>query len=476
MKNIGVLLFALISVLSQLFSFEVERIILGTGNDMWTFGMSRNDDDQLSYSALALIELENSEISFEAQGITNRGYKDGWIPGQSNYSESNYYNGRYDSAILLYKRNIDKFKDNLYGSFNIGIGLQAIGKMGFDFFQNSNHDILKIHGVTIPYDVDKTDLHPYLTVDLEAALCLHAFPSSKLFAGCYIKGFNSIDFQKGMSVGTKLSVVRDSKDILSFSLGMAKTTSKSDLSTANLYSRFLNNAKTNLLIDTGLLTISYEGFLNTGYGFTRIGMNVLPLKDAFNWKRSDFNAMLGMTYMMHDELWTIRASMPIRRTHFSLFIENRNVSGDPIDQRKELTAKIDEQGRLKKQINGIFVGLNTTFKLYFLDLYANLSFGLMDIQFYKLTNTIPSSNYPYINLGKATMYAFDIAYGITLLPESLIINGYANYRVSIEGGVTILTNANDAYDLICKYDSIEKNKLGNVIPKLTVLLNVGLSL
>ena len=70
----------------------------------------------------------------------------------------------------------------------------------------------------------------------------------------------------------------------------------------------------------------------------------------------------------------------------------------------------------------------------------------------------------------------DIAIGITLLPEDFLINGYATYRVSIEGGATMLIGAKDTLNLLNTYDNDAKNKLGTLLPKLTVLLEIGLDL
>ena len=89
--NKKILLFSLIAfLLIPAWANKIERILLGTGNDMWTMGLSRNDDDQLSYSALFSIEFKNAYLNAEFQGITNRGYKNGWIPGKNTSSTSTF--------------------------------------------------------------------------------------------------------------------------------------------------------------------------------------------------------------------------------------------------------------------------------------------------------------------------------------------------------------------------------------------------
>lgn len=476
MKRKSLILVFYILITINLFAANIERMFIGTGNDMWTFGLSRNDDDQLSYSGFVLVQTDKSDISLEFQGITNRGYREGWTPGSSIYSDNQYYRGRYDSALLLYEINKTNNIRNISIISEFGFGAQIIGKLGFDYFQNSNHETLKIHDVQLPYDTSSIFIYPYLSMNTNIMANLQFYDSSKLQLGGYVDFYNSINFEKGYSYGTKIAVNRNDRDVLYLKLGLGNNINKSNLNTAELFSQYRNKTKAELYIDTGILFIDYLSYINTGYGFTRVGMNVIKPSNAFMWKCSDIHLGLGMTYMMNDSLWTIRACFPIKESKFTFFIENRNITGYPINIKTELTSDINATGRLKKEINGAFAGVSLKLNKKLFEAYANASLGFMDFKVYSLLNTIEDSYYPYEDLGKTTSFACDLSIGITLIPEWLIVNSYTSYRVSVEGGITILENPERAMDLMTEYDSVEKKKLGTLVPKLTVLLAVGLDL
>lgn len=55
-----------------------DNILLMTGNDKFNYGISRNDDDQLSYSFDFKVESPLWYLQFDANGFTDRGYREGW--------------------------------------------------------------------------------------------------------------------------------------------------------------------------------------------------------------------------------------------------------------------------------------------------------------------------------------------------------------------------------------------------------------
>ncbi len=59
-------------------SYIPDHVYLYTGNDLFNYGISRNDDDQLSYSFDFQVEAPLWFMRFNANGITNRGWRDGW--------------------------------------------------------------------------------------------------------------------------------------------------------------------------------------------------------------------------------------------------------------------------------------------------------------------------------------------------------------------------------------------------------------
>lgn len=471
-------IFTLLIIISvfTLYGAGLEKVDLGTGNDMWTFGLSRNDDDMLSYSGLIDIETDKADIYCELQGITNRGWKDGWIPGVESSSDSPFYNGRYDSAIITASIDLEKKLGPIKLLSVPELGVQLVGKLGFDFFQNSSHKTLKVHGVEIPYDTDDISAHFYIKAENSITASLYEFDQSTIDSGAFFSFTDSVGFERNFYWGVTTALNRGNDRVMGLSFGLENTESLSDLRTEKLYALYRNGLKLNFFFDTGMLNISYESNINTGNGYTRVMMNVLPYKGERNWKESDISLGLGISYMMDNDLWTIRVSKPIGNSNLSIFAENRNISGYPIDQNEELSADLQTTGRYKKAYNFLMLGGKYSIKTGFFEFYTSLSAGFADFKEYELTNMLETSEVPFVNQGEAFTPAFDFSIGTTILPENLFINNYANYRVSVEAGATIFTSY-DHIESIMKNDfNSDYKKLGTVIPKLSVFLEVGLDL
>lgn len=465
----------IIVLIIPLWANKIDRILLGTGNDMWTMGLSRNDDDQLSYSAFVLLEFKNAYISADFQGITNRGYKNGWQPGKSTFSNEPLYSGRYDSIPISFGVNNTTYFDHLSLNTSLEIGLLLAGKLGLDFFQNNSHDVLRIHGVSLKYDTDNFNGYFITKTGNTLNLKIYGFDDTTLNIGAYFNYSLAFHFQESISIGSGFYASKNNKNILGVQIGYQVASSFSALPTQQLYAKYLNGAKTNFFFDTGLIFVSYEAYPNTGYGYTKVAMNFLPNDQGFLWHKSDIYLGLGMSYFMQNSLWTLRCRMPLNPS-ISIFFENRNISGYATDENAELKSNLSTDGRSKKGYNFFLLGIEYRLKQNLFEVYSNISIGIFNFKYYKLLNTISTSTIPYEDIGSGTLFATDFAVGTTLFPEDLIINGYSSYRLSIEAGATILYNAKDDLYLMNKYDRDAKNKLGTILPKLTVLLEIGLDL
>ncbi len=475
MKRRIISLFVFMLCALPLFTVPIKRVLVGSGNDMWTEGFSRNDDDQLSYSLFTLLDFDELELSLELAGITNRGYKNGWMPGKSIPSENQFYSGRIDNALLKACKTSIYNNKSLALSFKLELGALLAGNIGLDKLQNGSHDSLKVHSVNLEYDTNSIFPYPYLGAEFGLGLNLLSFGFSNLYLSLFANGNSAINLNHSSSIGGGFHITRSGKSIIGIEISKTRTISDSSFPTQKLFEAYENGARLFHFIDTGLLYLSHEAFTTTGYGFTRVAMNLLPNESGFEFISSDLNVSLGVSYFLENDLWTIRLSKPFKRQPLSLFIENRNISGYPVDSQAELSSDLSLVGRTKKAYNMWLFGAQYSIDLKYIEAYSALSIGFGQFKIYKLLNSIPGSSIPFVNLEEILAFTSDFSVGVILLPQDLIINGYSSYRVRIEAGCTFVYG-DGLEGLFKSYDEKAYEKLGVFNPKLTVMLEIGMDL
>ncbi|MBQ6672451.1 MAG: hypothetical protein IJM73_04450, partial [Spirochaetales bacterium] len=136
-------------------SWIPDHVNLYTGNDLFNYGISRNDDDQLSYSFDFQLEAPLWYLRFDANGITNRGWRDGW--DMRDYSKpytpgAPVERGRYDSLETVTGLKLRPVEDSVYVHLYPEAGFALVGNYGWEWGQNAIHKAAGIHEVDLPYD------------------------------------------------------------------------------------------------------------------------------------------------------------------------------------------------------------------------------------------------------------------------------------------------------------------------------------
>ena len=146
MRKKGAILLCTLFCLSALHA-EPKQLKLGIGNDIWTFGISQNNDDQLSFSSRVEYVDTDFDLALSVDAITNRGWKMDW-------SSSDLISGRYDTIYLDFELNTLSYgKNGFYFSFKPLLGFSLAGNLGLDKVQNFLHQNTSIPQVDIPYEI-----------------------------------------------------------------------------------------------------------------------------------------------------------------------------------------------------------------------------------------------------------------------------------------------------------------------------------
>jgi len=310
MKKLTTLIVALFLLFSL--SAESPRVILGTGNDVLTIGLSRDVDDQRSFSLNTAVILGSKQITVDYESITNRGWRQRW----SVYDETaqgnpdSWFSGRYDELRITASHEFKFNKESCVITIKPGLGIDASGNLGGQFLQNTFHEISNIHKVYIPYD-QKTVVRPLISFDSSIEFSFGKFilkPTVRTMAVPMLRASESI-------------LIGASYYSLDFSLGykfiQCKSSSDSNKLTAEeLLSKYQSGPVFNLSFDGGFVIGEYTTSILTGSGFGKIGFDVMalfekrktdsPIKYKLGSKRE-----LGKSYRLFEILFPIKNSLEL---------------------------------------------------------------------------------------------------------------------------------------------------------------------
>ena len=137
---------------SSAFEFDMDdRLLIGTGNDRYTMGISKNYDDNLSFNSL--VDYQNGKLHLMTylNGYTDR------AGGK-----------RHDELLFLGSWNFGLFRDSAFRvDIMPSLGLDLDGYLGFSDLQNGLHEIIGMDVVDLSYPGENT-LKPYADLLLSA--------------------------------------------------------------------------------------------------------------------------------------------------------------------------------------------------------------------------------------------------------------------------------------------------------------------
>ncbi|MCR5760542.1 MAG: hypothetical protein K6F82_00850 [Sphaerochaetaceae bacterium] len=160
-------------------------VTYGMGNDSFTRGLSRNEDDFKSFGLYMDYEFKDYNIYLDLDAYT--------------FKEEDY---RYDFLTIGV---LKTFSFDDYYTFCAGLGLQTKGKLGGQSMQNYLHKLTRITEVNIPYETDEYDF----TVRASAEGYLDSVLSPYLYAHT---GFDAL-----VKAGIKLKTGASSSLYLTYS-------------------------------------------------------------------------------------------------------------------------------------------------------------------------------------------------------------------------------------------------------------------
>lgn len=436
--------------------WAVQSVILGIGNDKYAYGLSRNDDDQLSYSEHVAIEAQAWYLRANLNGITNRGWKTGWDISDDNvldYSEEDFYHGRLDvTEIKLGFNYTHEFNNVISMKISPETGFFLSGYTGYVYLQNLVHKIFDMHRVDLPYDYDDVRFHYYLGLNADVYFEILQLPSSSLTLNLGGVASYAFDFESTEKLTASLSLSNEYSQILGVSFGWNWTQEHNESSTMELYARYINGPYLSYVVNTGFFTLNYFTELTNHFGYAVLSVDVMSIFHPTIWAENNFYLSMGFANMINIKFQEQELNYPIN-DNWSIVLKNRYVAGYPTDRKEELYGNPDVEYRLKMGHVMDTIGFEYSYPIKALKdwvaPYVSFSLGYMRWDFTALTNMIKEFAFPSANLAYNRVdenapkydhsFVVDLEAGLTIIPEGLVSFNSTSFTLSGFVGISYVT-------------------------------------
>jgi hypothetical protein len=432
-------------------SYIPDHIVLSTGNDLFNFGISRNDDDQLSYSFDFQLEAPLWYLRFNANGITNRGWRDGW--DMADYSKpfnpgAHVIRGRYDSIETVLGMKLRPVEDDFYVHLYPEIGFALTGDYGWEWGQNVIHKIMNIHEVVLPYD-NAGERNVHMMMDLRANLGykIYNFERTSLIAEVEASTKNIIGFQSENQILGRVSVSTMTHDLIGFHVGYMYATDLGDDTsyTQDLYIRYLNGLRAGFTVDTGIFFVKYTCSPMNNYGYGYLGFDVMEFFKPRTWEESDAFMRFSSAGFYDRSYNYISLGIPFAGD-FAFMVKSSYLGGDAMIPKQEASEDLNKNVRFKRDYSFFTAGIryNLPELLYgYVTPFVELTAGLQIFRIWVLNNQLDDEHL----IVKFPSYKFDLDNyyglisfegGLTLLPENLLVFGDTSAQIELFGGVNVI--------------------------------------
>ncbi len=462
--------------------WALKSIQLGLGNDKWAYGLSRNDDDQLSYSEHVAISGDRWFFNANLDGITNRGWKTGWDIRNENvedWEENTFYNGRIDVTELIAGYRWTPYSSKLLSLDVVPeTGLVLAGNMHFEVLQNTIHKISKIHEVYLPYDFD--DVRPYYYLGLSTSARFHAYSleKSQFDIAFNAKVNSAICFESAEDISIKLALENGYNDFVSFSFGYKWVQEHSSSPTMELYSRYLNSPYFSYTINTGLLSLRYFSELTDHFGYAIYSVDIMSLMRHPIWTTSDIYYSAGVSFL--NKMAFSEQELEVYFTpHWSGVLKNRYVAGYPIDKEDEKIKDLTMDAREKQAYSAYTLGAKYRYSFLngYLTPYVSMSLGFMKWNLTYLLNMQRDSIWPSYDMGTDFSFALDAEVGLTILPEGLIKADSSTISFTVFTGLSYVTgDFVSTYRHVTSDEDLESNIKDNFLFRYGAMIRIGFDL
>lgn len=364
------------------------KFFFGMGNDKFTNGISKNDDDQLTFSVETELEIEKIRLGISENSYTNR-----------------RENKRVDELELTLGYSLN----GSFFSFEPFVGYSFYGNLNLQKYQNKWHKFRKVPTVDFTYEKGR----------------------SVLFGGASASLFHDgEEFDHGVELFYSVGSDLYAQGYISFqnfakvAIGYEWKHDISSIGSVAEYQRVSQGCRAEVDIDMETFKSTWVVYPQSLYGYGRLSIDLLSFLREKTWQESDVYYNIGITNIF--DMQAIRAGFSIPFTsQLSGEMEVGYVSGFPEGGKA--------RGFRSQRNYGIFsVGLNYHPFQWFVSPYIEFDTG---IGVFGIDYLSPEKTRALMPEG---IFITDFRIGATLVPEGLFVFGNSTYQLDVYFGTQII--------------------------------------
>lgn len=461
-------------------------IKMGVGNDVWTYAISRNDDDLLSFSSNYEINANFWFYKLSMEGITNRGWKEGW-PGIPNPDPMAFYNGRYDIITNHIGININLFdSERLKLILRPKLGFNIIGNIGFDTIQNFIHRISNIPRTELPYDIDKKDniYSPLFGISSHLSYIPMIVGKSKLgFEIGYSKNF-FLDYENDNSLTGSIFLEESDRRYFTLSLGYSSYKNFTELKTHSLLIDNTEGFQLSFEYSLGPVNFTYTHPLGHTQGFTIVSIDFLCFFKESTWQKSDISISHGFLYLLENNHANLEIEKPLA-DNLSLVAGIKHTQTNGKGLYVYAGDDPDQFYRIKPLFSSYLLGLKYYLPVFTktgdFNLYTSIQIGLGNYRIIELSNMASKANLPLTVIKENMQPLLDIKMGVDVFKSGMICFNNANLNLSLFIGIHIYQDYKAIQEILSVRSrveniSYENNPLSTIQPYIGLAMKVGLDI
>ncbi len=399
------------------------RIIGVTANDKFSYGLSKNKDDQLTATAELHFILPYFFFDIYDNSITNRGYK------TKQSDPLTFSNGRYDELIVKAGTNINIFNTPTFDFiFTPQAGFLILGNFGMEFAQNLNHQMSCVDEVILEYEHFEKPFAP--VVNATASFSYKYSDFLKLQLDLHTD--NAIFYTTSQSI--RANAMLGKKSLFNAFAGYTWNQTHNNSPSLKAYKNETTGFNYGFNLDTGLIKLDYITYGQSRNGIGSICMDFLNFKNH-NWEQTDLSLYSGLSFLINTEFLETQLESKIYK-NLSVYLNNKYVSGFK-------TNKVNpSEYRFERDYTITTVGLKYEQPLAFLQNwitpYVELGTGAASFGIEKLAYHIQNENRYSYKYDTKTFWHLEANLGLDIIPQGFLNYGNAAYSFTVFAGTIFI--------------------------------------
>ena len=459
---------------------EAVDVSAAFGNDKYSFGFSRNDDDNLSFLQALTAEWSAWKVTADIRGYTNRGWKTGWSVNDStseDSDETHFYSGRLDTVGLSVSYAWHRSLQSFTFSLSPGGGFILSGNLAQSLVQNTFHRLSNVRQLDLDYDYTQIRVHPFLFLDGGVSFS----PVSFLSLSIEGKAYSAYGLASSSSVLLSLSAVKEGRELFSLFSGWRWRKNLSPSPTLALYTEYAEGPNWGFSFDFGFLSVDYAAQIMNHTGTGTLVFHPLEFFEPAQWKKSDVLLTTGFSRLIGIMFQEQNLEIPLGPV--SLVFRNRYIAGYPASWERDGSLNTETEGRIRQGYAMNTAGLSWSFSLFssWVRPFFSFTIGCMKWEVTENRNMMPSSSVPsrpYVGSGAAYSFVIDFETGASIIPDGLLSFSDVTLSVVPTAGVAFVSG-----DFVSAYRNVsegrgenEEHPLDGFLFHWGILLSFGLDL